>query len=163
MPATYVPSGFTAHAMLCDSVAVSEGKFFIQGGGWNILNTQAVPFAKDRVGFAAVVSVPYNETNRTHTFELKLEDQDGNEQPLGLALGLDGVPVTQMKLQGQFTAGRPPLLQAGDAQVMPIGVNLDNLPFTALGAYSFVLTINGEDVARLPFRIQGPMGVVVGS
>jgi hypothetical protein len=163
MPATYVPSGFSAQALISDSVAVAEGKFYIQGGGWNILNTTGVPFSKDRVGFAAIVSVPYNETNRTHSFELKLEDQDGNEQPLGFMPGPDGTPQTTTKLQGQFTAGRPPFLQAGDAQIMPIGVNLDNLPFASLGAYSFVLTINGTEVARLPFRVQGPMGVVMGA
>ena len=161
MPATYAPSGWTVDAFLCDSAVAVEGKVYIQGGGWNLLHSPVFPFAQDRIGVAAIVSVPYTETNKNHVFELRLEDQDGALKPLGHLPGPDGQPQVQMKIMGNFMLGRPPILQAGDAQNVPIALNLDNLMFEAPGSYSFVLSIDEKEIERLTFRVVNPLGFMV--
>jgi len=150
-------------AFLCDSAVVAEGKIFIQGGGWHILNSPQFPFAQDRIGIAAVVSVPYTATNVMHTLAIWLEDQDGKHHPLGFAAGPNGEPREQMRLVAKFNHGRPPALQAGDPQNMPFAVNLDNVLFQAPGSYAFVLTVNDEEMARLSFRVVNPQGYAIGA
>jgi hypothetical protein len=163
--ATYVTSGFKITAFLCDSVDQVGGKLYMLGAGWAILNTAQIPFAKDRIGIAAVIAVPWTATNQAHKLDLWLEDQDGKHLPLGTVMGPDGQPQELMKFQGQFNFGRPAGIQAGDPQNMPFAANLDNVQFAAPGYYSFVLRINESDdendIARLSFRVQFPNGVAV--
>lgn len=163
--ATYPPNGFKVNAMICDSAASPEGKLYVHGGGWNILSTPSFPFIQPRVAVAGMISVPYTETNKTHVMELRLEDEDGHRMPLGPQLTAPDGSATRAPegLRAQFTLGRPPDLQAGDAQNLPIAINLDRLRFDSPGAYSFVITVNEEEIQRLPFRVVGPAGVVLGS
>ena len=76
-------------------------------------------------------------------FELRLigpADQD-----LALGSGPEG-PVN--RISGEFTAG-------GDAeQIVPIALNLNNLALPAPGAYCVVISMQGEDVKTLPFRVE---------
>jgi len=160
--ATYAPSGFKVDAFLCDSAVVADGKLFLHGGGWNILNSPRFPFAQDRIGIAAVISVPYTATNTMHVLELWLQDLDGKHRPIGISPGPDGQPSEQMKLVANFNHGRPPALPPGEPQSMPFAVNLDNIVFPAPGGYTFVLTIDNEEMARLPFRIVSPPGFPAG-
>jgi hypothetical protein len=161
--ATYAPSGFAVNAFLCDSAVVAEGKVYVQGGGWNILNSPQFPFVRDRVGIAAVISVPYIATNTMHNLNIWLEDQDGKHHPLGFAVGPDGQPEQQMKLVARFAQGRPIGLRAGDPQNLPFAVNLDNVLVETPGAYAFVLTIGEEEMARLSFNAVNPHGFAMGT
>jgi len=150
------PSTFTVDAMLCDSAVVAEGKLYMQGGGWNMLSTQQFPFVQPRVGLAVVIGVPYTETNRMHQLELKLESEDGELVPLGPAMPHPDEPEVMHRATGvaaQFNVGRPPLLQPGDRQSLPFAINLDQLAFATAGAYSFALSIDGEETNRLAFRV----------
>lgn len=160
--ATYVPSGFKVDAFLSDSAVVSDGKLFLHGGGWNILNSPQFPFAQDRIGIAAVISVPYTATNTMHTLELWLQDLDGKRYPIGLAPGPDGSAQEKMTLVAKFNHGRPPALPPGEPQSMPFAVNLDNIIFQAPGSYAFVIAINDEEMARMSFRIVNPQGFAMG-
>jgi hypothetical protein len=140
-------------AMTADSVVVAEGKLFVQGGGWDQINALQLPSRHPRVGIGVLIRVPYTETNVQHAFELRLEDPDGKEVSLG-----DAPPGTTKdgkvrRVGGQFTVGRPPMLGAGDEQIVPIAVNLDGLTFTATGTYRVVIAIDGKDNETLPFRI----------
>jgi hypothetical protein len=156
--ATYPPSGFAVDAIICDSAASAEGKLYIQGGGWNILMSPVFPFSQPRIGVGAIVSVPYHATNKNHVLELRLEDQDGERLPIGPTVmsDIDGTTKSPMGIKAQFNLGRPPILQAGDSQNIPMAINLDQLVFQSPGAYSFVLTINNEEMERLTFRVLGP-------
>jgi Family of unknown function (DUF6941) len=49
----------------------------------------------------------------------------------------------------------------GDAQTIPMAVNLDQLRFDVPGAYSFVIEIDGTEVERLIFRVTLPVGLAL--
>lgn len=160
--ATYPPSGFKIDAVICDSSVVAEGKLYVQGGGWDNLGSPVFPFIQSRISLAAVVAVPYIETNKNHVLEIHLEHEDGQKMPLApQVVTQDGAAThTPTTIKAQFTFGRPATLPAGDSQMMPIAVNLDQLRFESPGAYSFVLSINGTEIERLGFRVIAPPGAI---
>ena len=41
--------------ILADSVVAAEGKLYVQGGGWNQVNVNQIPYRLARVGVAIVV------------------------------------------------------------------------------------------------------------
>lgn len=142
-------------AFLADSVVTAEGKLFVQGGGWNAITTMALPARHPRVGIGMIVRIPYTATNQPHKFELRLEDADGKELPLGNAPGeAEGdEPKSISRIGGEFNVGRPPNLYPGEEQLLPFAINLDGLSFEQAGAYRFVLDVDGSEVKRLPFRV----------
>ena len=142
---------FKIDAMLCDTVAVESSKLYMQGGGWNMVSTTEFPAKIARIGVAALIHVPYSKTNALHQLLLQLQDDDGNRIPLG--------PGEEGTLEAQFNVGRPAILQAGEEQPLPFAVNLDGLSFPKPGTYSFVFTLDGDERARLTFRIAGPPGI----
>lgn len=77
-------------AFLADSVVAAEGKLYVRGAGWNVINTQALPCRHDRIGVGVRVSVPYTATNQMHSLEFVLEDADGKALPIG-----DAHPVSK--------------------------------------------------------------------
>jgi hypothetical protein len=142
-------------AFLADSVVVAEGKLFAQGAGWNTINVNALPAQHDRIGIGLILTVPYTETNQEHAFSLHLETEDGERLPLGDAPpGMDTPDGRMRRIEGVFNMGRPPTLVAGDEQVIPLAINLNGLPFEAPGRYTFVVEVDGQEVKRLPFRVQ---------
>jgi hypothetical protein len=48
--------------------------------------------------------------------------------------------------------GRPPQLPAGESQTVPFAFGF-NIPLAKLGLYSFVISIDGTDMKRLPIRL----------
>ena len=142
-------------AFLADSVVVAEGKLYAQGAGWNMINVNVLPAQHARIGIGLVIPVPYTETNQEHAFSLHLETEDGEQLPLGDAPpGMDSPDGRMRRIEGVFNMGRPPTLVAGDEQVIPLAINLNGLPFEAAGRYTFVVQVDGEEVKRLPFRVQ---------
>jgi hypothetical protein len=157
--ATFTPSGFTVDAFICDSATAVNGKLYLLGGGWNVLTCPTLPFTQPRIGVAIIVAVPYTATNMNNLLELRLETEDGDRVPVGPASAdAEGGTTTPMGVRANFNLGRPAALQPGDAQNLPFAVNLDHIVFTAPGAYSFVITINDEDLERLTFRVIGRSG-----
>jgi hypothetical protein len=145
-------------AFLADSVVVAEGKLFAQGAGWNTINVQQLPAVHDRVGIGMIIDVPYTATNEEHGFSLHLETEDGEQLPLGDAPpGMETPDGRVRTIEGVFNVGRPPTLVAGDGQLIPLAINLNGLPFVAAGRYTFVISVDGEESKRLPFRVQ-PVG-----
>lgn len=152
-------------AFLADSVVTAEGKLYVQGAGWNAITTAALPTRHARIGIGLIVRVPYTATNQPHKFELRLEDEDGQELQLGAAPveSAEATVEAITRIGGEFNVGRPPNLYPGEEQLLPFAVNLDGLVFERAGAYRFVLEIDGAEVKRLPFRINqvtkfGPVG-----
>jgi hypothetical protein len=141
-------------AFLADSVASAEGKLYVQGAGWNVINTVKVPTRHSRIGLGLIIRVPYTATNQMHKFELYLQDADGNELPLA-----DAPPETEMpdekirRLGGQFNVGRPPTLQPGDEQLVAMAINLDGLMFDRADSYKFVIELDGSTEKELSFRV----------
>ncbi|MBI4729723.1 MAG: hypothetical protein HY775_09535 [Acidobacteria bacterium] len=146
-----VTSTIEVDAFLADSVVAAEGKLFVQGLGWNIINAQRTPTRHDRIGVGILIRVPYTATNQPHKFELRLENADG------IRLSIGDNPMGQGKIQGlggEFNVGRPPTINPGDEQIVPFAVNINNLPFEQAGSYRFVVSVDGVDGKELPFRVQ---------
>jgi hypothetical protein len=157
------PNAFELDALLCDSVVVADGKLFIQGGGWDTLNTARLPFRVARVGLAVVLKVPYSRTNENHVLAIKMVGDDSDEpMPLGPQVeGTDGSPQFPRVVQAQFVAGRPPTLLKGQSQSISMAMNFDNMQFDAAGQYTFVLSIEDETLKRLTFRVLAALGMNV--
>jgi hypothetical protein len=141
-------------AFLADSVTNAEGKLYVLGAGWNILNTQVLPFRQARIGIGLIFRVPYTATNQIHRFEVYLLDADGLEIPLGAAPPGVEAPEGQIRrLGGQFNLGRPPFIQPGDEQLIAVAINLDSLEFSRADSFSFKVEVDGTVVKELAFRV----------
>ncbi len=141
-------------AFVADSVVAVEGKLYAQGAGWNVINTTALPVRHSRIGIGLIIRVPYTATNQMHRFEVRLDDSDGGRIPLGDApLGVESEDGKVYAVGGQFNVGRPPMLPAGDEQIVVVALNLDGLVFARADAYNVVIEIDGIEVNRLPIRV----------
>ena len=149
-----VPGGVEVDAVLADSAVAAEGKLYLQGGAWNILSAPVLPLRVPRIGLAIAIRVPWTATNEPHVFDVRLQDADGKVHPLG-----DAPPEMETDdgmihhIETTFTVGRPPLLQPGDDQIVPIAINVDGLVFESAGRYEFVIAVDGSDVKHLPLRV----------
>ncbi len=141
-------------ALLSDSAVSVEGKLYLQGAGWNILNAPGLPIRVPRIGLAMVFSVPWTETNTPHQFDVRLVDADGHILPLA-----DAPPGVEMedgkirRLGASLNVGRPPTVAPGDEQMVPIAFNIDGLVFSDPGRYEFVVSVDDKDMKRLPMRV----------
>lgn len=138
-------------AFLCDHAQAAEGKLFVNGAGINILWAQAAqePYGIN-VSVASIAQVPWTATNQAHTFRVHVEDEDNRKvRPWAP----DGHPeLDEVALETAFTVGRPPNLQVGEAQTVPFAFAF-NFPVAKLGLYSFVITVDGSEMKRLPIRL----------
>jgi hypothetical protein len=142
-PATIrVFNDFSISLMLADSAQAVQGKLFVLGGGWNMRSAQPTPCA-----IAAVVSVPWTETNRRHALEFSL--LDGNGRPVSPA---EGAPA--LTIGTEFEVGRGPGLPPGIRLNVPIAINMGPLQL-APGQYEWRVTLDGRgrDDWRLPFTV----------
>ena len=141
-------------AFLADSVTNAEGKLYVLGAGWNLLNTHVLPFVQDRIGIGLIFRVAYAETNQIHKFEVYLVDADGHE--LQLTHAADGGEIHRRpihRLGGQFNLGRPAVVQPGDEQLIAVAMNLNNLELTRADGFAFKVEVDGMVVQELPFRV----------
>jgi hypothetical protein len=136
-------------AMLCDHAETAEGKLFINGAAISLLWVAPQPPHVINLGVAAVVHVPYTDTNQPHQIRVTLEDGDpvvpwspeGSPSP-------DAVEIT-----GDFNVGRPPTLSPGESQALPFAFQMTGLPMPRLGLHSVVVEIDGVERRRLSFRV----------
>jgi hypothetical protein len=127
--------------LLCDAASVSEGKLYILGAGWNLINL-AFPNAPTNMAIAITIQIPWDEANRPHHLEVELVTEDG--QPFG-----DG-----LKLEGDVEVGRPAGLHPGTTLTAPMAFNLNGL-LIAPGGYEWRLRVGTEQLARTSFRVNG--------
>jgi uncharacterized protein DUF6941 len=157
-------TGMRVNAFLADSAEAVQGKIYALGIGWNTIYARAFPVIHPRVAVGMTIHVPYTATNQMHSISLHLQTQDQVRVPLGERPGADGEGsgVVQ-ELSGQFNVGRPPLLPPGDEQVVALAMTINGLQFPKPDLYSWVISIDGAEVRRLPMRVQqlvepGPVG-----
>jgi uncharacterized protein DUF6941 len=138
-------------AFLCDHAEVAEGKLFANGAGINICLVPPQPPHVVNLFLAAVVHVPYTATNEGHTLTVSIVDQDGHGMVPWVPEGAP--PPGPVVLETEFTVGRPPTLQPGESQPVPVAFGFQGMPVAALGSYSFRLDVDGVEARRLPFRV----------
>lgn len=124
--------------ILADWANSIAGKLYLQGGGWTrIAANRPVSFA-----LAAMIIVPYTETNQKHSVEVSLVTEDGDAYP----------PDNPATMRVEFEVGRPPGMKAGEEQIVPIASNFMGMVFQP-GGYRFEARMSGdEEHVFIPFR-----------
>ncbi|HEV2685196.1 MAG TPA: hypothetical protein VGW79_01025 [Actinomycetota bacterium] len=123
-------------AFLADAAEAEPGKkFYVLGGGVDSIGAQAFPVVHPHLALLIRVLIHPTESERAHTLEIRLIDDDGHE----LA-----------RMEGNFqAAGGPP----GREMPMNISLALSNIRFERHGDYSIELLLDNQHVKSLPLRI----------
>lgn len=129
--------------LLCDAAEQVNGKLYILGGGWSIIFSPDTPAPTT---LAVKLAVPWNDTNRRMRILARLLDEDAN--PIDLGAG----PV---QAEGDMEVGRPPGMKPGTPIDLPLALPFGPLAYPA-GGYVFELKVDGDVVARAPFRVLPP-------
>jgi len=140
-------------AFLADAATTADGKIYAMGMGWNVLSVGAFPAVHPRLALALTIHVPYSATNAVHHVSVHLESEDGDRIGLGQGAAPGGEPVPLDEIRGEFSVGRPPLLPAGDAQLVPLTLTVDGLTLERPALYSWVIAIDDVEMRRLPMRV----------
>ena len=141
-------------AFLADTAEVVSGKIYALGVGWNTIFVRQFPAQHRRLAVAATVHVPFTDTNMTHNLEVKLVTEDGETYPIGIRQDADGQPQPVRAMGGDFTLGRPAHLADGFEQVACFAFTFDGLRFDKARLLSWVISIDGQELTRLPMRVQ---------
>ena len=138
-------------ALLCNHAEAQNNLLYVSGGGidrafvppntsgpWNI-----------NLAIAINISVPWNETNTEHTLTVDLVDFDSHA--VQVVNGIDS--VAPVHVEAKFNVGRPPTLETGESQSISLAINLPSLPIPAIGNYSFIIEVDGQELRRLSYRV----------
>jgi hypothetical protein len=125
--------------MLADGAEECKGKLFVLGGGWDQLLASGFPTQRPHIALPIVLSVPWSATNEEHRLLITLRDEDNRD-------------ILPQPVSGTFNVGRPPTAMPGDAQKVPLTIQLGNLSVEREGVYTFRLEVDGQEVARTSFR-----------
>ncbi len=124
--------------LLCDHVAVAEGKLYINGAGWSMTRANtAVP-----MGLAIFVRIGWDQTNIRHQVTLQLMTEDGHP-----ALNQEGKP---WRAEGTVEVGRPPGIRHGTPIEAPMALNFPAVPLLP-ARYRWELLVNGDLVSSAEF------------
>jgi hypothetical protein len=140
MTTTWDPSGFTALGFFpADHAAAESGKVYASGAYWGTLHFPSFPAVLPSMALVAVVQQPFSAAHADHEFAITLENADGQPQALDI--------------RGSFRAAPGLESKYGEPNVIPITVPIFGLPFEAAGDFSFVLKVDGTELARYPIRV----------
>jgi Family of unknown function (DUF6941) len=131
--------------LLCDFAEAVNGKLYVMGGGWNVLFAPGQPVT---MSVAAVIAVPWDQTNRKYELALELLTEDGER----VAMEDETIAVT-----GEFELGRPPGIKPGSSLNAPFVWTFAGLVLES-GGYEWKVSIDGEPVASRAFAVTSPPG-----
>ena len=126
-------------AMLCDAAQVQSGKLFILGGGFDTINVPNLPATQRNLSLAMVAEIGQEDRQRDLELHISLVDEDGQ------AVGIEA--------KGKLRVGAPPNLPPGAPSVVPIVSPFQNVTFAEAKGYAFVVSLEGEELARIRFRV----------
>lgn len=124
-----------------DHAAVESGKIYASGSYWQSLNFPAFPATLPSAAVVAVIQVPWHANNRDHEFAVEFVDADGR-------------PVPGFEVRGQFRGAPGPDVNYGEPGVMPVAIPLFGLQFERPGEYSFILKVDGQELARYGVKVR---------
>lgn len=126
-------------AMLADAAQVQGGKLFVLGGGFDTISARTIPVVHRSLTLAMVAEVEPDERHRDLEIAIELVDEDG--APL------------DVEAKGKLRVGAPPNLPPGSASIVPIVSPFYNIRFPEAKGYVFVISFEGEELARVRFRV----------
>ncbi len=125
--------------MLADAAQVQSGKLFVLGGGFDTISVRSLPATHRNLSLAMVAEIGPEDRQRDLELHIVLIDEDG--QPVGI------------EAKGMLRVGAPPNLPPGSPSVVPIVSPFHNITFDEAKGYTFVVSLNDEELARVRFRI----------
>lgn len=126
--------------LLADHAEAVNGKLYVVGGAWNRISTSSFPATHNHLSVAAVIHVPWEVTDQSHSIELRLVDADG-------------APIIPEPVNGTFEAGRPPGMRPGDEQLVVLVFDFEGLRFERPGTYEFHLLVDGAETGLIRFDL----------
>ena len=127
-------------ALLADAVAAVDGKLYVLGGGWDTLVVGHFPVRHHSLAIGLRLRIPWSSKAQNVRFSVGLQDADGTGLlPDDIHHNIDVAP-----------RGNPDRQDFGIVR----SVTFNNLTFQAPGDYSFVITLDPEDVHRLRFTVK---------
>jgi len=126
-------------AMLADSAQVQSGKLFVLGGGFDTISVRSFPATHRNLSLAMVAEVGPEDRQRDLEIQISLIDEDGHSM---------GVEAT-----GKLRVGAPPNLPPGSPSIVPIVSPFHNITFPEPKGYVFVVSLDGEELAQIRFRV----------
>jgi hypothetical protein len=132
--------------LLCDAAESVGGKLYVLGGGWSHIQTPNVPV---NMALAVKLSIPWDQANQPIRLKASLYDEDRHNV---IRLGEEQVPI---ELEGNIEAGRPPGLRPGTSLDAPFVLNFPGVTLGS-GGYEWVLEVDGNVRASVPFRVLEP-------
>jgi hypothetical protein len=113
------------------------------------LNFSAFPAVLPSAAIVAVIQVPWHANNHDHNLVIRLVDSDGRPAP-----GFD--------VQGQFRGSAGPDMKYGDPGLLPVAIPIVGLQIERPSDYSFVLEVDGIELARYSVRVRQVFGAGAG-
>jgi hypothetical protein len=133
------------YLILADAVAAVGGKHYIHGAGWDTLFVSSFPEVHPMLSLAVRLRVPWAETNKPHTVEVDVRDDEDDSTIL------PGPP-----LRGPFFVGQPANIAPGSDQLMHMGLDLVSLRFQKPGAYTIFFRVDGHELGTSRFHVVSP-------
>ena len=130
-------------AILADAVQAVRGKLFILGGGWDTLFVRSFPAQHHALGIALRLRVPWAAAGTTLSLTIDLENEDGTS-----ILG-------DRKLRHEFVTRQPDGVPQGSDLGIVRAFTFNNVPLPNPGSYSFVISIDDQELHRLRFFARG--------
>ncbi len=120
-----------------DHASVENGKVYVNGGFWDILNQPSYP-AQVSVSLVAVIKVPSRAYLEDHQVTVEMVNADEERLPL--------------KIEGSVRVGAAPHLNPGEPSTLPLAFPLNGVYLERAGDYWFVLSVDGDEIARYRIR-----------
>jgi hypothetical protein len=129
-------------ALLADSVQAVRGKLFVLGGAWDTLWVAQVPARHPSLAIGLRLRVPVSWKTEAMRLSVELQDEDGAS-----------VLPQSLEHTIRLPANRPHRPEATDFGLVR-SFTFNNLRFDHEGAYSFVISVDGEPVSRIRFSVR---------
>lgn len=131
--------------MIANHAETREGLLYLSGGGWSdhwrgtAASNQPGQGPVSHFGIAVSILVGWNETNRRHRVDIRVESEDGGD-PLA-------------KVEADLEMGRPPGAAVGGDQRAMMALNVDTV-FPRAGGYRIVAEIPAHQQTKsVSFRV----------
>lgn len=125
--------------MLADSAQVQGGKLYVLGGGFDTISARSLPVVHRNLTLAMVAEIEPDERHRDLELVIELVDEDGQS--------------LEVEAKGKLRVGAPPNLPPGATSIVPIVSPFHNIKFTEAKGYAFVVRFEGDEIARVRFRV----------
>jgi hypothetical protein len=127
--------------LLADAAKEFEGKLYVHAGGWNYLDILA-PNATRSLSIVGRFVVPWGEVEQELKCEIALEHAEAGTV-------LERTPIVQIVMQTQVRPDDPISLETAT----PFVVDIPGIGFRQPGEYAFVISHDGEELARARFQV----------